>query len=206
MDEVWVVNSAAQTLICDKIFVMDDLQQVQSKYPDWATYLRTVNTPIITCRKYPEWKSSHAYPIEEVCASVKDDLFTNTVAYMVGYAIYKEVRELYLYGCDFHYPNSQALEAGSANVAYLLGIAKERGMNYKIPQESTLLDAHLTQYAKKTEDGLLRRPLYGYDWNPGDAYQAVQANGGNALQQEVAGRQPKLVKKKANGEADAANP
>jgi hypothetical protein len=209
VDEVWVVNSAAQTLICDKIFVMDDLKQVQSKYPEWATLLKTMDTPIITCRKYPEWKTSVAYPIEEVCECVKDDLFTNTVAYMVGYAIYKQVRELYLYGCDFHYPGSQAIEAGADNVAYLLGIAKERGMNYKIPQESTLLDAHLTAYVKPTPEGHARRPLYGYDWNPGDSEQAMNTAEKNALHKAVAGKKPKIDKtraKKTNGEANVANP
>ncbi len=200
VDETWVVNSAIQTLTHHKGFVMDDLQKVLSKYPEWGTYLKTVKTPIITCKRYPEWPASVEYPLDEVIDCVKDDLFTNTVAYMVGYAIYTKVKELYMYGCDFWYQHSQAIEAGMSNVGYLLGIAKERGVHFKIPQESTLLDAHLTAHMQDRGDGQVYRPLYGYDYNPGDAAEADRKGQATELEKKVAKKNPIAVGTKPNGE------
>lgn len=193
VDEVWVVNSALDVLEADKAFIMDDLKDIKHRYPEWDARIRQTKTPVITCNKYDDYPNTWVYPLEEVCECIKDDFFTTTPSFMIGYAIYKQVRDLYLFGVDFWYPGGAAVESGLSSVSYLLGIARERGVNFKIPDGSTLLDAHMVKFGKKDDKGRRRRPLYGYDYNPGDASRAVQSGNATPLEQAVADRKPTLI-------------
>lgn len=176
-DEVWTVNSGYGPFKCDKAWIMDDLRRVATRFPGWAEELKTLDVPIITCRAYPEFKSSVAYPIEQVKDSIHDDLFTTTVAYAIAYATYINVKELFLYGCDYWYPESAAVEPGIGEVSFLLGIARERGMKFFIPQSSTLLNAFMVRFDKDTKT--VGRPMYGYDYNPGDSCLRLQEGKGS---------------------------
>jgi hypothetical protein len=204
VDEVWGVNSAGNAIYTDKNFVMDDLRHVEKAYPAWAGALRSYSSPIITCRAYADWPNAYEYPLYEVLDTVKDDLFTNTVAYCIGYAIYTNVKELYLFGCDFWYPNSQAVETGLQSVGYLLGIARERGVYYKIPQSSTLLDAHIVGKGPKDEKRGLMRPLYGYHYNPGDSAKWAQMGNATETEKIMADRRPQGLPGKAVEEREVS--
>lgn len=173
-DEVWGINTAHRSLRCDKIWTMDDLGVIESNYPDWANELKLSDTPIITCRTHPDYPMAEKYPIDEVVKELKDDYFTTTVAYMVAYAAYIGVEKLYLFGVDFYYPNAMIVESGSACVAYWLGVARGKGVHFKIPSSSAMLDANLITHEKK-EDGTVntRRLLYGYDFNPQESNRRV---------------------------------
>ena len=93
VDEVWVINSACRVFKADKIFVMDDLKHMDYKYPSYGAHLRTVKVPIITCRHYDDWPTSVEYPLKEVTECIRDDPFSNTVAYCIGLGIYYKVSD-----------------------------------------------------------------------------------------------------------------
>lgn len=200
VEEVWTVNSLIDTVVGDRGFIMDDLKHIERTYPEWAAKLKHTKQSIITCKAYDDYPTSQAYPIEEVIQCVRDDLFNTTVAYMLGYVLYLHsqdpIQTLYLFGCDFYYPNSQAQEAGAANVCYLLGIAKERGINFRIPQSSSLMDAHLV---KQDEHGRVYRPLYGYDYNPGESSKKVKRGTASDLDKKVAMKTPTIHQPKPGG-------
>ena len=203
VDEVWVVNSGISVLDATYGWIMDDLKHCESEYPEWTWKMRTLDIPLVTCRAYPEYKTAVEYPLEEVCDFLQDDYFTTTPAYMVGYAMFRKIQDVFIYGMDFWYPGGMAYEHGSACVAYLLGVAREKGMNYKIPQTSTLLDAHLCQF-EDLPDGSKkrRRKLYGYDWNPGEAAKAVERGHATPLQKDVAQRVPHRLAEAAQAMPD----
>lgn len=182
VDEIWTCNTASRAFRSDRIFVMDDLRSVERKFPEWAAELKTETVPILTCRPYPEYPTSVPYPIEEVKDCIKDDLFTTSVAYMIGLAIYYKVSAAYIYGADYWYPNAVAAESGLGCVGYLLGIAKERGVDFMIPNTSTLLDAHLVEI---DSEGRGKRPLYGYDYNPGESAKRVLDGKATPLDKKV---------------------
>jgi hypothetical protein len=172
VDEVWMINTGYRAFNADKIFIMDDLRNgIAHNYPDWSNELKTVTTPIITCRQYDEYPSSVAYPLEAVVKSFNSDYFSVTPAYMVALAMLMKVETVYLYGIDFHYPNAVIVERGAGCVSYWLGRAEEHGVRYKIPAASTLLDANIIE--ENTEGGA-KRLLYGYDYNPQDAKRRVE--------------------------------
>ena len=176
VDEVWGINTAHRSLKCDRIWMMDDLHRIAERYPDWANELKMEKTPIFTCRDYPEFPSAVAIPIEDICKSIGDNYMNTTVAYAIAYAIYIEVEVMYIYGCDFFYPNAAITESGLGGASYMLGIAKERGLRFKIPNTSTLLDSHLVRQDSK---GQPFRPMYGYDYNPQDEKRKVQLGRGD---------------------------
>ena len=198
IDEVWVVNSAIDVIQADKAFIMDDLKRLAHRYPEWAAKLKHTNVPIITSTAYEAYPTSLSYPIEDVFDTIQDDTFTTTVAYMIAYAIHIKVEEMYLFGCDFWYPNSQAVESGLGAVSYLLGMAKQRGIHFKIPQSSTLLDAHMVY----VEDGKVKRPLYGYDYNPGESEKRVANGNATELDKLAAQKAPYKISKHDGGSED----
>ena len=193
IDEVWLVNSAVNTFQGDKVFIMDDLRRCAKRYPKWGPMLKETKMEIVTCRTYKEYPTSVKYPLEDVVKCVKDDFFSGTVAYMIGLAILYEVEHLYLYGCDFWYPNSLSREPGADCVSYLLGIAKERGVRFKIPQTSTLLNANMASEKKIEGEDRIARALYGYDYNPGDSIKRVNNGKGTQLDHLAANMAPFAV-------------
>lgn len=191
VDEVWAVNSGAEVFACDKVWLMDDLRKMQQRYPGWAQRLRSLDKPIVTCRHYDEWPTSVEYPLNDVLHCIRDDYFTNTVAYAIAYAILTRVEDLYLFGCDFMYPGSKIVEPGAECCAYMLAIAKERGVHWRIPSNSTLLDSNLVRMDGATQQA--RRPLYGYDYNPGDSKRRVERGVGSELDHLVARKAPHAI-------------
>lgn len=195
-DEVWGVNSTLDVFRLDKCFVMDDLKTVKKRYPDWATRIATTDTPVITSNLYPDlFPKAIGYPIDDVLKTIQNDYLTTTVAYMVAYAIHINVKEFYLFGMDFWYPSSQAREPGAEAVCFLLGMAQAKGINFRIPQNSTLMDSNMVE-VKFNEDGSYdtRRPLYGFEYNPGDSKDRVERGQGTALDHQVVSKAPYMDK------------
>lgn len=169
VDEVWGINTAYRAFSCDRIWVMDDLCNIKRDYPEWYAELKTVEIPIVTCREDKGVAGAVAYPLDEVLKSVHDDYFSTSVAYAIAYAIHIKVEILFLFGIDFWYPDASITESGLGGVSYWLGVARERGMKYQIPNTSTLLDANLVREVKIDGKTEAKRLLYGYDYNPQDA-------------------------------------
>lgn len=194
-DEIWGVNTTNRAFKLDKIWVMDDLADVSSRYPEWAAELRTTTTPIITPHHYEDFPTSWPFPKDEVCSSLKDDYFTTTPAYMVGYAIHIGVEELYLFGIDYYYPNAVVVESGASCVAYWLGVAKQRGIHYKIPASSSILDANMIRIVKDEKTGMERaeRLMYGYDFNPQNSKRRLDMGMGSAQDVVIADRAYRAV-------------
>jgi hypothetical protein len=197
VDEVWGVNSTLGSVVMDKCFIMDDLKGVEQRYPQWGDKLKLANTPIITCKTYPDYPAAYAYPLDDVLKVCPDGYFTNTPCYMVGYALAIGVQELWLFGCDYSYPGSSGVEAGAMNLAFLLGYAKGmKRLHYRIPGSSTLLDANLVRQVKDEKTGamVVRYPLYGYEFNPGEAARLAKFNQASQTDLLLADRQPKNIK------------
>ena len=166
-DEVWTVNFGGRIYRHDKLWLMDDMRGQATNLPEYGTMMRRHDKPIITPVVYEEFPMAVRYPIEEVLNFLKDDFLNSTVAYAVAYAMMTGVKVMSLYGCDFYYPNVTRREEGGQCCAYLLGLAKGHGMQFRLPQTSTMLSA----YQAKVVDGgnghkKVVRPLYGYIKQP----------------------------------------
>ncbi len=163
-DEIWAINFLAPTVRHDKLFWMDDLRTKTEHYAGMVPFLKTHDRPIITSVAYPEYPMSVAFPLRKVINAIRDDLFVNTACYAMGYALATGVKELWCYGCDFHYPQFNLAEEGGQNAAYLIGLARSFNCVVRLPRETTLLN--MTDIEPIGDRGDYARPLYGYVKQP----------------------------------------
>ena len=142
----------------DILFIMDVLDekpQVVSNIQNLGEVIARINNmkvPLIAPFKYEEIPLSEAFPLEECTKEFGMPHYSNTICYMIAYALLKGVKKIDLYGVN-QAGSSEYTEEKSA-VEYWLGIAN--GMKVKIAingERSELLTSKL-RYG--------RGILYGY--------------------------------------------
>lgn len=159
-DEVWAVNRAIDVYRCDRAFVMDDFRWIEQHDGFYAKRIQELNVPVFTSTVYEEYPTAEEYPLEAVESFLSDDIgFSCTIGYALSYALYKGVTEVAFYGCDFWYPQIKNREEGGQAVAFLCGVAKVKGVQIRIPHESTLLNAN---WFEQRDDGSFSRKRYGF--------------------------------------------
>jgi len=131
-DEVWGLNQIAKSHQLDRLFVMDDLKLRMPHYdgPEFPEWLKTYPGEIITSTKYDEWPTAVEFPVEEVAYYLGLPLgiaMYSTVDYMIAYAIYKKVDEIYLFGVDC-LSNTPQINRTRTSVAVWIGAAMSRGI------------------------------------------------------------------------------
>lgn len=168
--EIWTLNRGITSIMHDKMFAMDDLRWLEHKDKHYGKVLRKHDKPIVTSTVYPEFPTSVAYPYNEVCEFIGDDIFNvNTVSYMLAFALFLRVKAgnagnrhccdtVHIFGADFFYPNGNHAESGGQAVAYLCGRAKQYDMHIMLPNNTTLMYAHKCMMI----NGKMSRPPYGY--------------------------------------------
>lgn len=170
-DEVWAVNFGGKIYRHDKLWLMDDMREQAKALPFYGRMMAVHDKPIITTTPYPEFPMSVRFPIEEVCEALGDDFLNSTVAYAIAWAMVTGVKDLWLYGCDFHYPNQTRAEEGGQCAAYLLGLSRHFGMSFHMPNQTTLLGCYQAKEVQPMGTGTysrstVKRPLYGYAKQP----------------------------------------
>lgn len=160
-DEVWGINAVSGTILCDRVFHMDDVRiqerraqaLPESNIARMLEWLRVHPGPIVTSRAHPDYPGLVEFPLEDVINNLGHDYFNSTAAYAVAYAIHLGVKRISLFGCDYTYPNAHDAEKGRACVEFWLGVARARGINLTIAKTSSLMDALYSRQER----------LYGYD-------------------------------------------
>jgi hypothetical protein len=110
-----------------KLFAFDEsLEQ-------WYTDDMKKCCPIVSWQKYADIP----YPLEEILKEFKTRYFTNTISYMIAYAIYTKVKKISIYGVDVSFGAPYAQE--NRGVEYWIGRAEEHGIEVFCPPKSHLL-------------------------------------------------------------------
>ena len=161
-DEVWTVNFGMDVFRHDKLFLMDDMRLQSKDMPFYEKAMKEHDKVIITSKAYEEFPQSWEFPVKEVIEFIGDDFLNSSVAYAIAWAMFIGVKDISLYGCDFHYPDMNRRELGGQCAAYLLGLARHFGMTYHLPQGTTLLSAHEVVLVNDKP----HRRLYGYAKQP----------------------------------------
>ena len=147
-DETWGVNAAGDVIHCDRIFHMDDvkIQEARAaagneKVAAMLEWMKVHPGPIMTSRKYDDYPGLVEYPLEEIVNSLGSTYFNNTTPYAIAYAAHIGVKELFLFGVDYTYPNIADAEKGRACCEYWIRAAQERGCEVSVAANSTIMDA-----------------------------------------------------------------
>ena len=158
-DEIWAINSVADVIHHDRVFMMDpasrflDTDDAGGQTDSMVKILKTHPGPIYTCELDERCPGLVEYPIDTILAEWGSHYLNNTVAYAVAFALYNKVAHIQLFGIDFGYKgNLYFAEAGRACVEFWLSKCMSEGIKVEVAQSSFLLDA-----AVPAED-----KLYGY--------------------------------------------
>jgi SAM-dependent methyltransferase len=160
-DEVWAINALGDLFQCDRIFHMDDvrIQEIRAKAkPDsnianMLVWMKKHPGPIYTSVSHPDYPGTVALPIEDMINNLGKVYFNNTAAWALAYAIHIGVKKVSLYGCDYTYPDAHHAEKGRGCLEFWLGFAAARGIDIRLPKDTTLMDAMEPEV----------RRYYGYD-------------------------------------------
>lgn len=76
------------------------------------------------------------YPFEAVAGSIGQAYWNSSIAYIMALAIHEGAREIAIYGVDMDGTDEFGYQ--KANMEYLIGIARGRGINVYVPPESAL--------------------------------------------------------------------
>ena len=145
VDEVWAINMVANVVRHDLVFWMDDFHQQQNFKPGLFELLRRYGSPVITSVAHTDIvPNSYDYPVSEV-AQISIPYFgkpylTNGVAMGIAYAMWKGVKVLKIYGCDFTYPNRNFAEEGRACTEAWITLASTKGMEIQLSPATSLFD------------------------------------------------------------------
>lgn len=145
-EEIWTMNTGGRCFTHDLLWVMDDLKMQEHFDPGYGEFLKRHDKPIITSQAYDEYPSSLSFPVYEMIKDLGLDglslWFNNSSAWILSYAIWIGVKEIYLFGMDYDYPGQPIKERGKACSAFWIGYALARGVSVVVPPSSTMLDAN----------------------------------------------------------------
>ena len=142
----------------DILFIMDILDEkpkIVSGIDNLGEVVARINkldVPLIAPYKYAEIPKSEAFPLEEVVARFGVAYFSNTIAYMIAYALLKGATEIELFGINQAGAHEYTEERPS--VEYWIGIAVGMGVKVTINGKDSQLLKHKGRYGSNI--------LYGY--------------------------------------------
>lgn len=144
----------------DILFIMDILDekpQVVSGLTNLGDIIRRINQmqiPLIAPYKYEEIPLSEPFPLEKVVKEFGKPYFTNTIAYMIAFALINGVKEIELFGVNQAGSHEYAEEKGG--VEYWLGIAIGRGVKVTINGKNSQLLRYKGRYGNDMMYGYLQ--------------------------------------------------
>jgi len=143
----------------DLLFIMDVLDEKpqivsgKDSLPEVVEKINKLNVPLIAPFRYAEIPKSVAFPLKKATEELGMAYYTNTICYMIAYAIMAGAKEIELFGVN----QSSADEYGreKAGVEYWLGVAHGRGIKVSINGEKSEL--------LKARDRWGGEYMYGYN-------------------------------------------
>lgn len=142
--EIWVLNeyfSILPSCGANNITRWFELHQREtvlnsSRAVGYLDRLKASTMPIMMVKQYEDIPMSEAYPLDDIIKSLDTDYFTNSISYMVAYAIYLGYEEIGIYGVDMAQEEEYARERPS--VEYFIGYARAKGIPVYIPPQSDI--------------------------------------------------------------------
>ena len=143
----------------DVLFILDVLDEKpqivagQNNLGDIIDRINKLRVPLVAPFKYEEIPLSEAFPIQECVKTFGMPYFSNTISYMIAYALLKGAKEISLYGINQASSSEYFYERDG--VTFWLGIAIGLGVKVTINGDKSELLIN-----KKRFGGNL---LYGYN-------------------------------------------
>lgn len=151
--ETWGVNDLVLRRPVKLAFEMHDIDsylKLKLPYVNKEKEIEEVNRlgiPIITQEKHKLLPTSIPFPIDEMPFKY----FTNSIAYMIAYAIYKKATEIELYGIALLFHEEYTRQRPC--IEFWLGYARGKGIRVIVHGPTNIFSSEPYQ------------GLYGYEWD-----------------------------------------
>lgn len=133
--ERWGVNATCIGLPVHMSFHIHDLEhperyritgtkETNADFNPFLSYVKFMNHPVLSLKEYPDFPSIKRYPYEEICDYFHTNYFSNSICYMLAYAMWKGYPYIECYGFNFLMGHEYDKELPA--VHFWLGIAQER--------------------------------------------------------------------------------
>lgn len=123
---------------CARLFEMHDIRLLDSrnsKRPkDYFHRLQTIDVPLYMQERY--FPNVTEFPFDEV-AKTTGYYFNSSIAYAIALAIHENAERIGVYGVDMKGDDEYGYQ--KPNIEYLLGLAKGKGIEVIVPEQSPLL-------------------------------------------------------------------
>lgn len=149
--EIWGVNEIYLEIPrIDRLFELHDHKYLTRKErnPYHLQWLRQATIPIYTFQRFKDIKSSVPFPWMDMVKAFQTKYFTNTIAWMVAFAVTQGFEKIALYGIDMS--RSEEYRDQRPSCEYFIGVARGMGIDVFIPEESSLLRSAFL-YGKEEE-------------------------------------------------------
>lgn len=166
--EIWSLSNAAsvgQIKRWDVWFELHDLDEGFNRWqPEYKQWLGTDHgKPVYIARPHEHMPHARIYPREQVM-KLFGNYFNNSVSWMLAAAILEGATDLALYGVNMA-QSDPVMHQGNAeyqhqrpSCEFMLGVARGRGINITIPEESDLLKC-ARLYGFESDVGMVARKV-----------------------------------------------
>lgn len=180
----------------DVLFIMDVLDEKpqivsgQDNLGDIVKRINDMGVPLVAPFKYAEIPKSEAFPLHECVREFGMPYFSNTIAYMIAYALLKGAKEIDIYGVNQASSSEYFYE--KAGVEFWLGIAIGRGVKVTINGMKSELLTNKQRFGGHI--------LYGYNQTYQDIKQTEKKFGDQIIHHLSAPPQPysRTISRKIN--------
>jgi len=135
--EVWTLNNGYKTAQkMDKLFLV---HKPPGTHLDWKE-IAELDVEIVSLHPLPKTTTT-VYPFEKICKMFGTDYFSDTICYMLAYALYLDYKDIRMYGADF----AQEYTSEKGGVEYWIGYLRGRGVRVWIAPGSSLCHTELNR-------------------------------------------------------------
>ena len=150
----WGVTRVIYTMRCDAIFDIHDpvfmTHEQNNMFKARVAICESQGTLHYSCRKQDSIISL-AYPLKEIVEHFDCDLFASSVDYALAMAIYKNPKQINLYGVNCVKPCAKEYQHQKPSIQYWIGVAQGRGIKVTVNgNDSEVMKLH-------------DRVIYGYN-------------------------------------------
>ena len=135
--ETWGLNMGLMRMKrVDRIFMMDPIEDKTAVKNGEFTVEQIIKKcndekiPMVSAYPYPSAETLEPYPIHEIVDGLGSDYFSNTIAYMIAYAIYTGVESIDLWGVNQATHSEYMYHKGC--VEFWIGMAVGMGVNIAV--------------------------------------------------------------------------
>lgn len=128
--EIWGVNDLVLGRDVKRVFHVHSGLEINTPYSKkLIKRINALKVPFMGVRIYPEIPMSIIYPLQEIKKRFGVDYFTNSIDYMIAYALYVGMKEIRFYGVNMEVDTEYLWQ--KPGVEFWVGYAKGLGVKVK---------------------------------------------------------------------------